>query len=164
MIAVKQIPCNIAHSVDMERFKAFCCTCAYSPKVRDRLMRPPLILESLLIKLCNTHFVLVVWDMLRHNIHSGLAQKHIRANSCRSRDACCVKHILYQHTGKTVTVRVVGTEIASLLLAHDVPMKAIQEWLGHSNFSIMANLYSHLEYNDKVSSAETIARVLEGSK
>ena len=52
---------------------------------------------------------------------------------------------------------------ASLLLAHDVPMKAIQEWLGHSNFSITANLYSHLEYNAKVNSAETIARVL-GSK
>ena len=51
---------------------------------------------------------------------------------------------------------------ASLLLAHDVPMKAIQEWLGHSNFSITANLYSHLEYNAKVNSAETIARVLGG--
>ena len=51
---------------------------------------------------------------------------------------------------------------ASLLLANDIPMKAIQEWLGHSNFSITANLYSNLEYNAKVSSAETIARVLGG--
>lgn len=25
---------------------------------------------------------------------------------------------------------------ASLLLANDIPMKAIQEWLGHSNFAI----------------------------
>ena len=49
---------------------------------------------------------------------------------------------------------------ASLLLANDVPMKAIQEWLGHSNFSITANLYSHLEYNAKIASAETIERVL----
>ena len=52
---------------------------------------------------------------------------------------------------------------ASLLLANDIPMKAIQEWLGHSNFAITANLYSHLEYNAKVSSAETIARVLGGN-
>ena len=52
---------------------------------------------------------------------------------------------------------------ASLLLANDVPMKAIQEWLGHSNFSITANLYSHLEYNSKITSAETIARVLDDS-
>lgn len=51
---------------------------------------------------------------------------------------------------------------ASLLLAHDVPMKSIQEWLGHSNYAITANLYSHLEYNAKVISAETIARVLDG--
>ncbi len=41
-------------------------------------------------------------------------------------------------------------------------MKAIQEWLGHSNYTITANLYSHLEYNAKVISAETIARVLGG--
>jgi DNA-binding LytR/AlgR family response regulator len=40
-------------------------------------------------------------------------------------------------------------------------MKAIQVWLGHSNYAITANLYSHLEYNAKVISAETIARVLD---
>ena len=53
---------------------------------------------------------------------------------------------------------------ASLLLANDIPMKAIQEWLGHATFNITANLYSHLEYNAKVASAETIARVLGGDK
>lgn len=53
---------------------------------------------------------------------------------------------------------------ASLLLANDIPMKTIQEWLGHATFNITANLYSHLEYNAKVASAETIARVLGGEK
>ena len=53
---------------------------------------------------------------------------------------------------------------ASLLLANDIPMKAIQEWLGHATFNITANLYSHLEYNAKVASAETIARVLGTKK
>lgn len=53
---------------------------------------------------------------------------------------------------------------ASLLLANDIPMKSIQEWLGHTNFTITANLYSHLEYNAKIASAETIARVLDGDK
>ena len=43
-------------------------------------------------------------------------------------------------------------------------MKAIQEWLGHSTFNITANLYSNLEYNAKVASAETLARVLGGEK
>ena len=53
---------------------------------------------------------------------------------------------------------------ASLLLANDIPMKAIQEWLGHATFNITANLYSHLEYNAKVASAETISRVLGAKK
>lgn len=34
---------------------------------------------------------------------------------------------------------------ASLLLACGVPLKQIQEWLGHSDFAITANTYAHLE-------------------
>ena len=45
---------------------------------------------------------------------------------------------------------------ASLLLANGVPMKMIQEWLGHSDFSPTANIYSHLDYASKVSSAEAM--------
>ncbi len=45
---------------------------------------------------------------------------------------------------------------ASLLLANGVPMKMIQEWLGHSDFSTTANIYSHLDYASKVSSAEVM--------
>ena len=37
-----------------------------------------------------------------------------------------------------------------------VPMKMIQEWLGHSDFSTTANIYSHLDYASKVSSAEAM--------
>ena len=35
-------------------------------------------------------------------------------------------------------------------------MKQIQEWLGHSDFSTTANIYSHLDYSSKVSSAEAM--------
>ena len=45
---------------------------------------------------------------------------------------------------------------ASLLLAKGIPMKAIQEWLGHSNFSTTANLYAHLDSNSKKKSAEVL--------
>lgn len=45
---------------------------------------------------------------------------------------------------------------ASLLLANGVPMKQIQEWLGHSDFSTTANIYAHLDYNSKLSSAEAM--------
>lgn len=49
---------------------------------------------------------------------------------------------------------------ASLLLANGVPMKQIQEWLGHSDFSTTANIYAHLDYQSKLTSAEAIARGL----
>ena len=45
---------------------------------------------------------------------------------------------------------------ASLLLANGVPMKQIQEWLGHSDFSTTANIYAHLEYSSKLSSADAM--------
>jgi integrase len=49
---------------------------------------------------------------------------------------------------------------ASLLLANNVPMKQIQEWLGHSDFSTTANIYAHLDYNSKLSSASALMAVL----
>lgn len=45
---------------------------------------------------------------------------------------------------------------ASMLLANGVSMKEIQEWLGHSDFSTTANIYSHLDYNSKLVSANTM--------
>lgn len=49
---------------------------------------------------------------------------------------------------------------ASLLLANGVPMKQIQEWLGHSDFSTTANIYAHLDYASKLSSAEAMLSAL----
>ena len=49
---------------------------------------------------------------------------------------------------------------ASLLLANDVPMKLIQEWLGHSDISTTANIYSHLDYKSKITSANVMDNVL----
>ena len=45
---------------------------------------------------------------------------------------------------------------ASLLLANGVPMKQIQEWLGHSDFSTTANIYAHLDYSSKLNSADAM--------
>lgn len=42
---------------------------------------------------------------------------------------------------------------ASLLLQNEVPMKQIQEWMGHSDFSTTANIYAHLDYNSKMATA-----------
>jgi len=45
---------------------------------------------------------------------------------------------------------------ASLLLANGVPLKQIQEWLGHSDFSITANTYAHLDFQSKIASANAM--------
>ena len=45
---------------------------------------------------------------------------------------------------------------ASLLLANGVPMKQIQDWLGHSDFATTANIYAHLDYTSKISSADAM--------
>ena len=45
---------------------------------------------------------------------------------------------------------------ASLLLANGVTLKQIQDWLGHSDFSTTANIYAHLDYSSKLSSAQAI--------
>lgn len=50
---------------------------------------------------------------------------------------------------------------ASLLVANGVPMKVVQDWLGHATFGTTANYYSHLDFNSKIESAETIARLLD---
>ena len=42
---------------------------------------------------------------------------------------------------------------ASLLLKNGVPMKDIQEWLGHSDYNTTANIYAHLDTTSKSSSA-----------
>ena len=51
---------------------------------------------------------------------------------------------------------------ASLLYASGVSIKDIQEWLGHSDISTTLNIYTHLDYRSKVSSANAIIGILPG--
>lgn len=53
---------------------------------------------------------------------------------------------------------------ASLLVASKVPMKNIQEWLGHSNFNTTADVYSHLDYSSKYESANVLSKALSFNK
>ena len=43
---------------------------------------------------------------------------------------------------------------ASLMVMNGVPMKQIQERLGHSTFSTTADIYAHLDYKSKERSAD----------
>ena len=42
-------------------------------------------------------------------------------------------------------------------------MKEIQAWLGHSNIGTTANIYTHLDENFKINSANAIIGILEQS-
>lgn len=49
---------------------------------------------------------------------------------------------------------------ASLLFAQGVSLKEIQAWLGHSTIGTTANIYTHLDENNKLSSANAILAIL----
>lgn len=53
---------------------------------------------------------------------------------------------------------------ASLLLSQGIPMKQIQEWLGHSTFATTADIYSHLDFNSKLESADAITAAFAEEK
>ena len=48
---------------------------------------------------------------------------------------------------------------ASLLYANGVSLKEIQEWLAHSDISTTSNIYTHLDFNSKIASANAIMGV-----
>ena len=45
---------------------------------------------------------------------------------------------------------------ASIMIARGVSMKQVQEWLGHSDYQLTANRYSHLEFQSKIQAAESV--------
>ncbi len=63
---------------------------------------------------------------------------------------------LEQHGLRRMRFHDLRHSCASLLLANGVPLKHIQEWLGHSDFTTTANIYAHLDYSSKISSAQAM--------
>ena len=82
------------------------------------------------------------WD--RHIEHSELTESALHARAIARHG---LRHIRFHDLRHTC---------ASLLLKNGVPMKQIQEWLGHSDFSTTANIYAHLDYNSKLNSAQAM--------
>ena len=70
------------------------------------------------------------------------------------------KVILAKNKLKQIRFHDLRHSCASLLLANKVPMKMIQDWLGHSDMSTTANIYSHVDHTSKLASAEVIGNVL----
>ena len=81
----------------------------------------------------------------------------------RIRPACLsssFNRILTQNGLRRIRFHDLRHSSASLLLASHVPLKQIQEWLGHSDFSTTANIYAHLDAQSKTGTADAMLRSL----
>lgn len=72
--------------------------------------------------------------------------------------------LLKKYVLKKLTFKELRHSCASMLVAEGIPMKSIQEWLGHSNFSTTADIYSHIDYHAKQQSAAAIGNALQSKK
>jgi len=66
------------------------------------------------------------------------------------------QNVLRKNSLKKIRFHDLRHSCASLLLSNGVSMKQIQEWLGHSDFGTTANIYAHLSYDSKLSSADAL--------
>ena len=66
---------------------------------------------------------------------------------------------LTAHDVKRIRFHDLRHSCASLLYANGVSLKEIQEWLGHSDISTTSNIYTHLDFSSKVSSANAIVNI-----
>ena len=66
---------------------------------------------------------------------------------------------LTAHDMKRILFHDLRHSCASLLYANGVSLKEIQEWLGHSDMSTTSNIYIHLDFSSKVSSASAIVGI-----
>ena len=136
---------------DRAKNKSSLRTLPLIPQIRDRLLELK-GQQEVYKKLCGRCYnkeylgylcVDEVGNILRPNYISESFPKLLKANGMRPIRFHDLRH-----------------SCASLLLANGVPMKQIQEWLGHSDFSTTANIYAHLDYSSKLSSAQAMANSL----
>ena len=69
---------------------------------------------------------------------------------------CAFPKFLEKHGLRRMRFHDLRHSCASLLLAIGVPLKHIQEWLRHSDFTATANIYAHLDYSSKITSAQAM--------
>ena len=68
--------------------------------------------------------------------------------------------LLRRHGLRKIRFHDLRHSCASLLLAKGIPMKMIQDWLGHSDMATTANIYSHIDSTSKKETAQAIGELL----
>ncbi len=71
------------------------------------------------------------------------------------------KHMVQKYNLRKLRFHDLRHSCASLLFANGVSMKEIQAWLGHSTLATTANIYTHMDENQKITSAVAIMPLLE---
>jgi hypothetical protein len=73
------------------------------------------------------------------------------------------RKLLIKNNLKLIRFHDLRHSCASLLANRKIPMKNIQEWLGHSSYTLTADTYSHLNYDSKLESANVISKELDNN-
>lgn len=107
---------------------------------------------------------------IRHIVTStNLEGKHVLVEADRAKTKSSLRtlplvegfaKLLADHGLRKIRFHDLRHSCASLLLKQGVPMKQIQEWLGHSDISTTANIYAHLDSQSKKLSAATMEQAL----
>ena len=92
---------------------------------------------------CKDYLDYIYVNQLGELIHPDQITKHF-------------KSFLIKHGMRVIRYHDLRHSCASLLYACGVNLKEIQEWLGHSDISTTANIYTHLDYSNKLSSVNAI--------
>lgn len=66
--------------------------------------------------------------------------------------------LLRRHNLRKIRFHDLRHSCANLLIASRVPLIEVQQWLGHSSVATTADLYSHLSFETKLSSVETLKK------
>ena len=72
----------------------------------------------------------------------------------------CFSRTLAQNGLRHIRFHDLRHSSVTLLLAHGIPLKQIQEWLGHSDFATTANIYAHLDVKSQKRSAAVMKEAL----
>ncbi len=95
---------------------------------------------------CNDYLDYIYVDPMGKRVHPDYLTQHFPI-------------FLTAHDMKRIRFHDLRHSCASLLYANGVSLKEIQEWLGHSDISTTSNIYTHLDFSSKVSSANAIVNI-----
>ena len=138
---------NMLVAADRTKTKSSMRTLPLVPFMKERLLQQKKV-QAENRKLCGRSYVKDYLGYVCVNeIGAILKPNYISTSFPKLLEANGLRHIRFHDLRHSC---------ASLMLANGVPMKQIQEWLGHSDFSTTANIYAHLDYSSKLHSADVM--------